>query len=107
MISQRNSPARAAPDEASAPRESGWAACLERFMSAILTYLRFNVTKLPFGEETLCCFVCDRVWGGLRKPGRGAEAGKLDSRAIVVRHIGKHTGLRHPAKACPEDMRLW
>jgi len=25
----------------------------------------------------------------------------MDYRAIVERHIGKHTGLRHPAKACP------
>jgi hypothetical protein len=25
----------------------------------------------------------------------------MDYRAIVERHFGKHTGLRHPAKACP------
>jgi len=29
------------------------------------------------------------------------KAGELVYRAIVERHIGKHTGLRHPAKACP------
>jgi hypothetical protein len=28
----------------------------------------------------------------------------LDYRAIVERHIGKHTGLRHSAKACPAGM---
>ena len=51
MISQRYSPERAAPGEASAPRESGWAACLEKFMSVMLTYLRFNVTKLSFATK--------------------------------------------------------
>jgi len=25
----------------------------------------------------------------------------MDYREIVERHSGKHTGLRHPAKACP------
>jgi len=30
-----------------------------------------------------------------------AEARELIYRAIVERHIGKHTGLRHGAKACP------
>jgi hypothetical protein len=27
----------------------------------------------------------------------------LDDRAIVERHFGKHTGLRHSAKACLND----
>jgi hypothetical protein len=36
-----------------------------------------------------------------------AKAGELDDRTIVERHIGKHTGLRQPAKACPDDMRVW
>src|SRR5436190_20637869 len=47
MISQRKSPPRGVDDAASAPRESGPAADLWKFMSVILTYLRFNVTKLP------------------------------------------------------------
>jgi hypothetical protein len=76
-------------------------------MSAILTYLGFNVTKLPVHDETLCRFGCDSVWGGLREPAMAAEAGELVYRAVVERHIGKHTGLRHPAKACPMDVRLW
>jgi hypothetical protein len=28
----------------------------------------------------------------------------LDYRAIVERHLRKHTGLRHAAKACPVDL---
>jgi len=31
----------------------------------------------------------------------GGNGRKLDYRAIVERHIGNHTGLRHSAKACP------
>jgi hypothetical protein len=27
---------------------------------------------------------------------------EFDYRAIVERHFGKHTGLRHSAKACPQ-----
>ena len=38
---------------------------------------------------------------GLREPDEAAEAGELIYRAIVERHFGKHTGLRHSAKACP------
>jgi hypothetical protein len=47
MISQRNSPARGAGDAPSAPFESESAEELEKFMSVMLTYLGFNVTKLP------------------------------------------------------------
>ncbi|XIA66653.1 hypothetical protein ACFIOY_12290 [Bradyrhizobium sp. TZ2] len=43
----------------------------------------------------------------VRQPGKASDGGngrKLDYRAIVERHFGKHTGLRHSAKACPEDL---
>ena len=38
---------RGGGDASAAPRESGSADAPEKFMSAILTYLGFNVTKLP------------------------------------------------------------
>jgi len=32
----------------------------------------------------------------------------MNYRAIVERHFGKHTGLRHSAKACPQPTwRRW
>jgi hypothetical protein len=55
MISQRISRVPWAEDGLSddddAPRESGWAGAPEKFMSAILTYLGFNVTKLPVATK--------------------------------------------------------
>jgi hypothetical protein len=47
MISQRKSAAPGLGARASLARESGTAEGPEKFMSAILTYLGFNVTKLP------------------------------------------------------------
>src|SRR5436190_18456606 len=47
MMSQRSSPALEAADVPAAPCESGSAGPLEKFMSVMLTYLGFNVTKLP------------------------------------------------------------
>jgi hypothetical protein len=45
MISQRKSPGRGVCDRPSAGLESGPDDGREKFMSAILTYLGFNVTK--------------------------------------------------------------
>jgi hypothetical protein len=45
MISQRNSPSRSTGARTSTARESGLGAGFEKFMSTILTYLEFNVTK--------------------------------------------------------------
>jgi hypothetical protein len=45
MMSQRKSPAPEAADRPSGGRESGLEEFLEKFMSAMLTYLGFNVTK--------------------------------------------------------------
>jgi len=39
----------------------------------------------------------------LKRPEKASDGGlgrKLDYRAIVERHFGKHTGLRRSAKAC-------
>jgi hypothetical protein len=44
-MSQRKSAALTVAARASAPRESEFAARLEKFMSVMLTYLGFNVTK--------------------------------------------------------------
>jgi hypothetical protein len=38
---------------------------------------------------------------GLTRPHLAAIRRDLIYRTIVERHIGKHTGLRYPAKACP------
>src|SRR5271168_4146989 len=38
---------------------------------------------------------------GLARPHLAAISRELIYRTIVERHIGKHTGLRYPAKACP------
>jgi hypothetical protein len=38
------------------------------------------------------------------KASNGGYGRELDYRAIVERHIGKHTGLRHSAKACLAGM---
>jgi len=43
-----------------------------------------------------------------RRPERGEAGGKrceLIYRPIVERHVGKHTGLPHSAKACPPTCR--
>jgi hypothetical protein len=45
MISQRKSPSRGSGVRASEARESAPGMGLEKFMSVMLTYLRFNVTK--------------------------------------------------------------
>jgi hypothetical protein len=40
----------------------------------------------------------------MRQPEKASNGGlgrEFDYRAIVERHFGKHTGLRHSAKACP------
>src|SRR5260370_29384086 len=42
---------------------------------------------------------------GGEKPGMVAKAAILSTVEIVERHFGKHTGLRHSAKACPWDLR--
>jgi hypothetical protein len=42
----------------------------------------------------------------LKRPAKASDGGvdrKLDYRAIVERHFGKHTGLQHSAKACLKD----
>jgi hypothetical protein len=38
---------------------------------------------------------------GLTRPRLAAMSRDLIYRTIVERHVGKHTGLRYPAKACP------
>jgi hypothetical protein len=48
-----------------------------------------------------------RPWRHLRRPEKASDGGlgrELDYRAIVERHFGKHTGLRHSAKAFVEDV---
>jgi hypothetical protein len=45
----------------------------------------------------------------LWRPERANDGGlgrEFDDRAIVERHFGKHTGLQHSAKACPQ-MACW
>jgi hypothetical protein len=74
-------------------------------MSAILTYLRFNVTKLPAAAKHYVVLPAAE----LIRPERASDGGKgreLIYRAIVERHFGKHTGLRHAAKACPEGLAM-
>jgi len=47
-----------------------------------------------------------RPWRHPRQPEKASNGGlgrEFDYRAIVERHFGKHTGLRHSAKACPSD----
>jgi hypothetical protein len=47
-----------------------------------------------------------RPWQRFKRPEKASD-GRLgcefDYRAIVERHFGKHTGLRHSAKACPQQ----
>jgi len=38
------------------------------------------------------------------KASDGGNGRELDYRAIVERHLRKHTGLRHSTKACPVDV---
>jgi len=106
MISQRKSPARGACDRPSAGLESGPADGREKFMSAILTYLGFNVTKPSAGTKqkvVLHAVMFKRP----EKVKAGGEGRELIYRAIVERHFGKHTGLLPSAKACPGGLPSW
>jgi hypothetical protein len=42
----------------------------------------------------------------LKQP-NGGDSRELNYRAIVERHVGKHTGLRHSTKACPQGHEVW
>src|SRR6266404_7238576 len=46
-----------------------------------------------------------RAWQCVKRPEKASDGGlgrEFDYREIVERHFGKHTGLRHSAKACPK-----
>src|SRR5882757_8759743 len=65
MMSQRNPPVRGEAPAPSAPFESGSPDGLEKFMSVMLTYLGFNVTKLPAMAATAANLTTVRLSSGI------------------------------------------
>ena len=91
MMSQRNAVGRA---DALSPGLLAPGDEVEKFMSVMLTYIGFNVTRLP-ATAKYYIFSPDRTPNTARHIERPAEmAANSFIRAIVERHVGQHTGVR-------------
>src|SRR5262245_31646403 len=99
MMSQRNSPRLVAEDSA----EFRLAGSPEKFMSVMLTFPRLNVTKYHVVAKYLVVSCRSEVSEGPKAKASGESRVEV-YRTIVERHVDKHTGLPHSAKACPEGV---
>src|ERR1700675_4688663 len=100
MMSQRKSAAPGAADRPSGALESAPGEELEKFMSAILTYLGFNVTK----RSTATKYYVVSFAVGFQAAVIEATAANLSTVRLSSGISANNTGLLHAAKPCPRDL---
>src|ERR1700720_802606 len=99
MMSQRKSAAPGAADRPSGALESAPGEELEKFMSAILTYLGFNVTK----RSTATKYYVLLFAVTFQAAREAATAANLSTVRLSSGISASNTGLLHAAKAGPRD----